>query len=140
MATIADLIGSPTTLVQPGAVFLGPMNGVDHNKFFIIAGISGDRILACSVLINSAINPFIMRRPHLLKLQVMIRPNEYSFLSHDSFINCSNPITGQLTHFDTPEFQYKGQLTETHTQEVQQKIIDSGILTAEEVAIYFNRH
>lgn len=139
MATIADLIGSPTTLVQPGAVFLGPMDGVDHNKFFIIAGISGNRILACSVLINSTINPFIMRRPHLLELQVMIRPDEYSFLSHDSFINCSNPITGQLIHFDDPKFQFKGQLTENHTQEVQQKIIESGVLTTEEVATFFNK-
>lgn len=47
--------------------------------------------------------------------------------------------TGQLIHFDDPKFQFKGQLTENHTQEVQQKIIESGVLTTEEVATFFNK-
>lgn len=71
---------------------MGPMEGVDHPKFYVIAGISGDRILACSVLINSHINPFIFRRPALLQLQVQIDPENYSFLDHVSYINCNYSI------------------------------------------------
>ena len=82
--------------IKPGDVFLGEMEGVDHEKFFIIAGVSGDRILCCSVLINSKINAFILRRPHLLERQLLLRADEYDFLSHDSYVNCAQPFKSRL--------------------------------------------
>jgi hypothetical protein len=87
MTSISNLLRNRTQIAVPGAVYLGPFPDVDHDKFYVIAGISGNRILACSVLINSRINPFIQRRPRLLDLQVMIKASSYEFLSHDSFIN-----------------------------------------------------
>jgi hypothetical protein len=86
MTSIFNLLRNRTQIAVPGAVYLGPFPDVDHDKFYVIAGISGNRILACSVLINSRINPFIQRRPRLLDLQVMIKASSYEFLSHDSFI------------------------------------------------------
>lgn len=136
MGTIADLLASPTAIVQPGAIFLGPMEGVEHPKFYVIAGISGNRILACSVLINSQINPFILRRPTLLKLQVQINPADYAFLDHVSFINCASPLKGQLVRFDDPGFTYKGQLCDTDLSIVRNNIKESGLLTEEEITMY----
>ena len=85
--------------IKPGDVFLGEMDGVDHEKFFIVAGVSGNRILCCSVLINSKINPFIMRRPHMLERQLCLRVDEYDFLSHESYVNCAQPFKSRLDFF-----------------------------------------
>lgn len=85
--------------IKPGDVFLGEMDGVDHEKFFIVAGVSGNRILCCSVLINSKINPFIMRRPHMLERQLCLRADEYDFLSHESYVNCAQPFKSRLDFF-----------------------------------------
>lgn len=136
MGTIAELLASPTALVRPGAIFLGPMAGVDHPKFYVVAGISGSRVLACSVLINSQINSFILRRPALLKLQVQITPSDYSFLDHVSYINCASPLKGQLVHFDNADFSYKDQLNDADLAVVQKNIRESGLLTEEEIKIY----
>ncbi|MEE1261152.1 MAG: hypothetical protein U0K66_13385 [Paludibacteraceae bacterium] len=139
MASLADLIKHPSTLIQPGAVFLGHLDGVDHQKFYVIAGISEDMVLVCSVLINSSINPFILRRQHLLQLQIEITPDDYDFLDHVSYINCANPIKGQLSHFDGTDFSYKAQLNKNHLINIQNNIKDSGLLTPEEIKIFFGR-
>lgn len=47
-------------------------------------------------LINSRIHPYIQRHPDLLNCQVLLGASDYSFLSHDSFIDCSRVID----HFD----------------------------------------
>lgn len=138
MVTIADALGRPSLLVRPGAIFLGSLEGVDHPKFYVIAGISANRILTCSVLINSKINSFILRRQHLLRLQVEITPADYDFLDHISYINCASPLKGKLEHFDGVEFSYKAQLNDVHLAKVQDNIKSSGLLTPEEIKTYFN--
>lgn len=57
--TFSNLAGLRDISIAPGAVFLGPWADIDHEKFLIVAGISEDRILVCSVMINSEINPYI---------------------------------------------------------------------------------
>lgn len=138
MVTIADVLGRPSMLVRSGAIFLGPMEGVDHPKFYVIAGISGNRILTCSVLINSKLNSFILRRQHLLRLQVEITPGDYDFLDHVSYVNCASPLKGTLEHFDGAEFSYKAQLNDAHLAKVQDNIKSSGLLTPEEIKTYFD--
>jgi hypothetical protein len=39
-------------------------------------------------LINSAIHPFILKRPDLLASQVKIKVSDYKCLQHDSYIDC----------------------------------------------------
>ena len=123
--------------IKPGDVFLGEMDGVDHEKFFIVAGVSGDRILCCSVLINSKINPFIMRRPHMLERQLCLRADEYDFLSHESYVNCAQPFKSRLDFFSDAGYKYKGCLSEIHIKQVQDFLITSGQLTQEEIDSYF---
>ena len=55
-------------------------------KYAVIAA-WGDRPLL--LLINHPIPQFITRRPHLIPLQVTLAAADYTFLSHDSFADCS---------------------------------------------------
>lgn len=123
--------------ISPGDVFLGEMQGVDHLKFFVVAGISYNRILACSVIINSEINQFIRKRQRLLERQILIKADDYNFLSHDSYINCAQPFKSEMGMFAKSSFKYKGKLKASHLDDVIQFLISSGQLTEEELKIYF---
>ena len=123
--------------VAPGAVFLGPWADVDHEKFLIVAGVDKDRILVCSVMINSHINQYIMKRPKLLACQLELKEADYDFLSHDSYVNCAQPIKASFSHFQNDELKYCGLLSDTDLCNVQQQIINSGVLTKEEIVSFF---
>ncbi len=120
----------------PGAVLLGPMPGVDHKKFYIIVGVSGDRICVCSVIINSQINQFIMKRPQLLERQLELTPENYRFLSHTSYINCAQPLKGNSTNFLNAAYKSVGALTTEDLRTVQTEVVKSGMLTAEEIEMF----
>lgn len=123
--------------VTPGSVFLGPWADIDHEKFLIVAGVDKERILVCSVMINSQINQYIMKRPKMLACQLELKEAEYTFLSHDSYVNCAQPIKANFTHFLNNELKYCGLLKEDDLRLVQQQIIASGVLTAEEITRFF---
>ena len=131
MGTIAGL---KQVSIMPGAVFIGPWKEIDHDKFIVIAGVTQDKVLACSVLITSRINPYIMRRQKMLDCQVYVKSENYAFLSHDSFVNCAQPMVGNTEHFVGDEYKYCGLLNETDLVLVRQSIVESGQLTDEEIA------
>ena len=124
--------------IAPGSVFLGPWANIDHEKFIIIAGVAQDRILVCSVMINSQINQYIMKRPRLLACQVELKGDNYDFLSHDSYANCAQPIKAKLEVFMINDFKYCGLLSDADLTEIQQQLIGSGSLTADEITLFFN--
>lgn len=137
MPSLSELLSNDSVdklNMVPGTVLLGEMEGVDHLKFFVVAGVSNDRVCVCSVVINSVINPFIMRRPHLLSRQVLILNEKYSFLSHDSYVNCAQPLKGTSDFFKG--YKRVGQLTVDDIQLVREEIVQSGMLTANELKIY----
>jgi len=123
--------------IAPGAVFIGPWADIDHEKFLIIAGVADDRILVCSVMINSEINQYIQRRPRMLSCQVPLKSTDYEFLSHDSFANCAQPIKAKLESFMVDDMKYCGLLNENDLSQVQQRIIASGTLTKDEMNTFF---
>lgn len=131
-----------TTLVR-GAVFLNKFESIDHPKFFIVAGLSEDKIFTCSVYINSNIHPSIMNKQEQLNLQVPIKNAKYKFLSHDSFVCCSTPIPIKTecisAWIENKSCQIKGQIDEEDLHNIETSIIDSGLLTDEEVALYFSK-
>jgi len=140
MGTLNDILSNDSIgslCIQAGSVFIGPMDGVDHEKFYIIAGISGDKICACSVVINSHINQFIYKRPKLLALQFEIMEKSYSFLSHDSYVNCANPIVSTSTVFKREGFVYKGLLSDEDLATVVDFIKKSGMLTQDQIDMFF---
>lgn len=137
--TLSVLEGLRDMAVSPGAVFIGPWPGIDHEKFLIVAGVADDRILVCSVMINSEINSYIQCRPRLLSCQVPLKAADYDFLSHDSYANCAQPIRAKFNVFMSEERRYCGILNEEDLTQVQQRIIASGALTLDEMNIFFKR-
>ena len=135
--SFSSLKGLRGLSITSGSVFLGPWAGIDHEKFLIVAGVSDNKILVCSVMINSQINQYIMKRPKLLACQVELKCADYDFLSHDSFANCAQPIKAKTELFMVNDLQYCGLLKESDLSLVQQQIISSGSLTPEEIAKFF---
>lgn len=137
--TFSNLAGLRKISIAPGAIFLGPWADIDHEKFLIVAGVSEDRILVCTVMINSEINPYIQKRPRMLSCQVLLKSADYDFLSHDSFANCAQPIRAKFEVFTKDDFKYCGILNETDLGIVQQRIIASGTLTVDEIKTFFKK-
>lgn len=135
--TLSAIKGLRDLSITPGAVFIGPWTGVDHEKFLIVAGVAKDRILVCSVMINSKINPYIQCRPRMLSCQVLLKADDYDFLSHNSYANCAQPIRTKLEVFMEDERRYCGMLNETDLCQIQQRIIASGTLTVDEIKAFF---
>lgn len=135
--TLSALEGLRDLSIVPGAVYLGPWAEIEHEKFLIVAGVAEDRILVCSVLINSGINPYIEKRPRILSCQVMLKSDDYDFLSHDSYANCAQPVRAKLEAFKVDDMKYCGLLNEIDLTQVQQCIIASGMLTIAEINSFF---
>lgn len=137
--TFSNIVGLRDISIAPGAVFLGPWADIDHEKFLIVAGVSEDRILVCSVMINSEINPYIQKRPRMLSCQVLLKSADYDFLSHDSYANCAQPIRAKFEVFTKDDRKYCGILSGTDLKIVQQRIIASGNLTVDEINTFFKK-
>ena len=132
-----DQAGLRELAIAPGSVFLGPWADIDHEKFLIVAGVSEDRILVCTVMINSEINQYIQKRPRMLSCQVELKSGDYGFLSHDSYANCAQPIKAKFDLFVVDNMKYCGILNEADLNQVQQRIIASGNLTVDEMNSFF---
>ena len=80
------------TVVRRGQILLSDIfEEIDHSKFFVIIGIADDEV-AGFFYINSDINRFINNKPEQLLMQYPLFSKDYSFLSHDSYVNATNII------------------------------------------------
>jgi hypothetical protein len=124
-----------------GDVFLKEFEGIDHPKFFIVAGISEDRIFLCSIYINSGIHPSIMHKQYLLELQVPLKKQNNPFLKYDSFANCSTPIPMELEPLSqwVSEDSCKviGSINDSDLNSIVNALKNSGLLSEEEIELYF---
>ena len=134
-----DQAGLRELAIAPGAIFLGSWADIDHEKFLIVAGVSEDRILVCTVMINSEINQYIQKRPRMLSCQVELKSDDYGFLNHDSYANCAQPIKAKFDFFVEDNMKYCGLLNEADLIQVQQRIIASGNLTVDEMNTFFGK-
>ena len=129
------------TSLSKGDVFLGKFDGIDHEKFFVIAGLSKDKIFICSVFINSNIPDFIFSKQVLLDLQVPIKGNKYDFLKHDSFVSCNTQLKLKFSdlhsRIDDKRCRYIGKLNTEDLNNIKTTLINSGLLTQKEIELYF---
>ena len=129
-------------MLSKGAVFLNQFPDIDHPKFFIVAGLSQDKIYTCSVYINSNIHPALMKKQELLNLQVPIKADKYNFLTHTSFVCCSTILPIQTCNIQSwindNTCSYEGHLEKEDLENVTSAIINSGLLTDEEIELYFS--
>jgi hypothetical protein len=77
--------------IKPGCIVHLPCDFIDnpHNKFMVLLYIEWDSELFLVFLINSRIHPLIERDPNLKACQIKVKKLKYTFLDHDSFIDCS---------------------------------------------------
>lgn len=65
------------------------IKGIGHGKFFVVLNIVDNKLVGF-FFINSIVNRYIEDKPGILELQFIMRPIDYRFLKHDSFINGAN--------------------------------------------------
>jgi hypothetical protein len=129
------------SVLSKGNVFVGKFKGIDHKKFFIITGITSEKICFCSVYINSKIPRHIYINETLLNLQVNIKGAKYSFLKHDSFVSCNNIFkynVSDLTEWvNNGVCKFVGDIDNEDLSNITTTIINSGLLTEKEIESFF---
>lgn len=126
-----------------GNVFIGEFEGIDHKKFFIIIGLSAEKVYFCSVYINSNIPRYIYLDKTLLNLQVNIKGSKYNFLKHDSFVSCSSPlkynVIDLVNMINNDKCKYVGDIDRDDLENITSTVINSGLLTEKEIKLYFQK-
>lgn len=57
---------------------------------FVVVAVEDPLVL---LLVNSQVHPYIAVRPYLSVCQVTVTALEHTFLEHDSYLDCSQPIS-----------------------------------------------
>lgn len=94
-----------TSIIEVGDVYrvkMNPKDGVtpkegddSRNKFFVVLGFDEQGNIYGGVIINSAINKNVSQS--VKDYHMPISCKKYTFLVHDSFVNCSNLKTKPLS-------------------------------------------
>ena len=128
--------------INVGDVFLKKFEEAEHEKFFIIAGISEGKIYVCSVFINSRIHPSVLNKPNIYKLHIPLLKSHNDFLNHDSYANCSYPIPLDIDKITdgiiNSSCKVIGNINKMDIGLIQKTIIESGLLSDDEIALYFS--
>lgn len=129
--------------LKTGDVFLKEFKEAEHKKLFIIAGISSEKVFICSVFINSEIHPSLSRKPNIHRLQIPLLKSRNKFLKHDSYANCSYLIylkSEEITNSIIEKTcKVIGNIHMEDLKFIQTAIIESGLLTEEQIQLYFNK-
>lgn len=126
--------------LKTGDVFLKKFEEAAHQKLFIIAGVSTKKVFLCSVFINSEIHPSIKSKPNIVALQVPLLKSRNSFLSHDSFANCTYPIPHEveklIDEISKGDCKTIGSIHNQDLIFIRKALVNSGLLTEEEIELY----
>lgn len=148
MTTIGDIIdnesltGIAKTSVKIGNVYrikmnesngITPKNGSSsRNKFFIVLGFDDNGIICGGVIINSNINQNV---PQSVKdWQMPIKHSKYSFLEHDSFVDCSKLKTANIEKFS--KWKFLGVIESVEVRMITSTIKGSPNETAEHLSLF----
>ena len=84
---------SASRQLVPGRILrlVMPFAQGDRNKYVVVAHGGTEPLL---FIINSEINPYILKRRSLRDCQVCLKATAYDFLRHDSYVDCSQPWDG----------------------------------------------
>lgn len=128
--------------VELGDVYAVQFEGIDHDKYIVIVGITQLGTFVCSTFINSKIHQFIInKRPHLVPFHIPILQNNNRFLSHDSFVGCDDckkVSVEKLTNLHNLGMcRYLGKLDSHDFANVRNAVISSELLSPEELHYYF---
>jgi hypothetical protein len=98
-------------------------------KRLIIIGFDTEKVIFASVLINSEINPNVFQSKDLQDLHISLDSTGRDYLSHSSFVDCSNLIEQDIASIKKrlSEFpdMHIGSLSEEDLNKVKSKIKDA---------------
>ena len=126
--------------VVRGAILLSDFEGIDHRKFFVVMGVSKDKVCGF-FFINSNIHPLIFNKQELLDLQYPLKHLDYTFLKYDSFLCASTVIERNLDEIaqdiSRSGTSIIGRLKEEHIVDVLQMVNNSVAISNRHKKLYF---
>ena len=115
--------------------------GIDHGKFFVVVGVSGDSLVGF-FFINSAINRMIFGKQRLLDMQYPMKQADYPFLRYDSFLCATNIMTIEKSSLasDIAEgtASIVGEMQSAHLSELLSTARESDLFTEYEKATFLS--
>ncbi len=104
---------------------------IDHGKFFVVLGVFENRIAGFS-FINSNINEHIIKGQEQLELQYPMRPCDYPFLKHLSFLCASDieqyEVLELINSYNMGKVKVISQMKPEHMQELLDACRESRII------------
>ena len=134
----------PVSLIEGsvgrGDILLSEFDGIDHRKFFVIMGVSEDKVCGF-FFINSNIHPAIFNKQEQLNLQYPMLHRDYEFLKYDSFLCASTVIERRLTDISEGikdgTTTIIGKMKENHVSDVLEMVRASRIISDRHKQMYF---
>ena len=129
MTNFGDLLGDSADKLTQNSINIGDVhllnldqnNGITpksgnttRNKFFIVLGCDNERNVIGGLVINSKINYKLP--PSVTDYQLPVSVEQFPFLEHNSFINCSKIIVAKRSKFN--KTTYRGEISDTEMMEL----------------------
>ena len=134
----------PVSLIESsigrGDILLSEFDGIDHQKFFVVMGVSEDKVCGF-FFINSNIHPAIFNKQEQLNLQYPLLHRDYEFLKYDSFLCASSVIERKLSDI-TEGIKNRtttviGKMKEGHVTDVVEMVRASKVISERHKRMFF---
>lgn len=129
MTNFGDLLGDLADKLTQNSINIGDVhllnldqnNGITpksgdttRNKYFIVLGFDNEGNVIGGLVINSKINYKLP--PSVTDYQLPVSVEQFPFLEHNSFINCSKIIVAKRSKFN--KTTYRGEISDTEMMEL----------------------
>ena len=129
MTNFGDLLGDSADKLTQSSINIGDVHllnldqnngitpksgGTTRNKFFIVLGFDNEGNVIGGLVINSKINYKLP--PSVTDYQLPVSVEQFPFLEHNSFINCSKIIVAKRSKFN--KTTYRGEISDTEMMEL----------------------
>lgn len=129
MTNFGDLLGDLADELTQNSINIGDVhllnldqnNGITpksgdttRNKYFIVLGFDNDGNVIGGLVINSKINYKLP--PSVTDYQLPVSVQQFPFLEHNSFFNCSKIIVAKRSKFN--KTTYRGEISDTEMMEL----------------------
>lgn len=129
MTSFGDLLGDLADELTQNSINIGDVhllnldqnNGITpksgdttRNKYFIVLGFDNEGNVIGGLVINSKINYKLP--PSVTDYQLPVSVEQFPFLDHNSFINCSKIIVAKRSKFN--KTTYRGEISDTEMMEL----------------------
>lgn len=123
-----------------GVILLSEFDGIDHRKFFVVMGVSEDKVCGF-FFINSNIHPAIFNKQEQLNMQYPMLHRDYEFLKYDSFLCASSVIERKLSDItegiENRTTTIIGRMKNEHVEDVLEMVRKSKVISDRHKRMFF---